>query len=306
MIAETEYPDTDLFIVITDFNGADQTKRCLNALRASHFQRFTALVVDHGTEQQTKEMLAAEYPEVIRIFASSELWWAGATNLGVQAALVRGANTLMLLNNDCYVEPETIGILMRLSHEQPGTIIAPIQRDWHTGSIICLSPRSNFLLGFPTVPGPRRLTSAVAEQTLLPVKLIGGGRGVVIPASVLERLNHFDAETLPHYGADHDFYLRARRHGFLLYVATQAFVDIDDSRTTSANRPERLSLHEFMNTLRSIRSHRNLRHVNALFRKHYPVPGLYPLGVLLYTGRYLLVYLTRRLAVLLGFSKQRE
>lgn len=287
-----------LHLVITDFNGVDQTRRCLQALRASHCRDFTILVVDHGTDGQTREILQRDYPDVIRVEGSPDLWWTGATNLGIRAALARGARAVMLLNNDSYVTPETIGLLLELAQDQPDAIIAPIQRDWCSGEITCISPRSRFLLGFPTVHGPRRLTPAMAAQPLLPVRLISGGRGAILPAGVLARLGLFDAETLPHYGADHDFYLRARRHGIPLYVATGAVVDIDNTRTTSADRPETLSWRAFLRTLRDTRSHRNVRDVAALFRKHYPIRPLYPLGVALYLSRYLAVYLVKRTALL--------
>lgn len=285
-----------LHLVITDFNGSEQTRRCLQALHASLHQDFSILVVDHGTDGRTRDLLAREDPEIIRIEGSPDLWWTGATNLGIRAALAHGASAVMLVNNDCYVTPHTIGTLLELAQDQPGAIIAPIQRDWRSGEIICIRARTRFLLGFPTVPGPRRLTPAMTHQPLLPVKLIGGGRGVILPARVLADLGLFDEENLPHYGADHDFYLRARRQGIPLRVATGAFVDIDDTRTTAADRPETLAFREFLRTLSDIRSHRNLRHVCALFRKHYPISRLYPLGVTLYIGRYLLAYLVRRAA----------
>jgi len=292
--AHAEDTGAGLHLVITDFNGHDQTQRCLQALRTSHYQDFSILIVDHGTDGRTREMLAREHPEVIRVEGSPDLWWTGATNLGIRAALERGASHVMLLNNDCYVLPETIGTLLRLAQEHPDAIIAPIQRDWRSGKITSISPRSRFLLGFPTVPGPRRLTPAMAAQPLLPVKLIGGGRGVILSAGVLADLGLFDEEALPHYWADHDFYLRARCQGVPLRVATGAFVDIDNTRTTSADRPETLNWSAFLHTLCDTRSHRNVRDVAALFRKHYPIRSLYPLGVALYLSRYLVAYLFKR------------
>jgi GT2 family glycosyltransferase len=283
-----------LHLVITDFNGFQQTGRCLEALRSSRFQDFTALVVDHGTTDETRRGLASEYREVIRIKGSADLWWTGATNLGVREALTRGADAVMLLNNDCYVTPDTIGTLVALAHERPDAIVAPVQRNLPSGKINTISPRSRFGLGFPTVPGPRDLTPEASQGGLLPVQLIAGGRGVIIPAGAFAEIGLFDEEQLPHYWADHDFYLAARRRGIPLYVATQAFVDVDNTRTTMADRPETLSFSEFLDTLTNTRSHRNLRDITALFRKHYPIRQLYMVGVLLYLSRYMLVYLACR------------
>ena len=283
-----------LHLVITDFNGFPQTRRCLEALRASQFQEFTVLVVDHGTTDETRKGLASGYPEVMLVKGSADFWWTGATNLGIREALNRGADAIMLLNNDCYVTPETIGTVVALAQERGDAMVAPVQRDLPSGKITMISPRSCFGLGFPTVPGPRHLTPKMIQARLLPVQLIGGGRGVIIPAEVLTQLGLFDEEQLPHYGADHDFYHRARRRGIRLYVATQAFVDVDNTRTTAAESPEQLSFQQFLNTLTNTRSHRNLRDVTALFRKHYPIPHLHMLGVFLYLSRYTLVYLARR------------
>ena len=284
-----------LYLVITDFNGFPQTQRCLEALRASQFQEFTLLVVDHGTTDETRKELASGYPEVMRVEGSADLWWTGATNLGIREALNRGADAIMLLNNDCYVTPETIGTVVALAQERGDAMVAPVQRDLPSGKITMISPRSCFGLGFPTVPGPRHLTPEMIQARLLPVQLIGGGRGVIIPAEVLTQLGLFDEEQLPHYGADHDFYHRARKRGIRLYVATQAFVDIDNTRTTSAQHPEQLTFLEFIETLTNSRSHRNLRDVSVLFRKHYPIPYLYMVGVILYTSRYGMIYFARTL-----------
>lgn len=301
-----ESPKNDLLIVITDFNGSDQTRRCLDALRASQDQHFKILVVDHGTDGRTQEMLATEYPEVIRIEGSPELWWTGATNLGIRSALTLGARAIMLLNNDCYVTPETLGTLRSLSQKHPDAIIAPIQRDWRSGHITAIGPRSNFLLGFPTILGPRRWSSAIAAQAVLPVELIIGGRGVILPVSVFKCLGLFDEAVLPHYGADHDFYLRARKYNIPLYVATSAFVDIDDTRTSAASHPETLNLRAFLHSLHDRRSHRNIQDVIALFRKHYPIPRLYLLGVALYLGRYFAVYLVKRMRLFVMVRKQSQ
>lgn len=284
-----------LFIVITDFNGFQQTKNCLNALRKSIFQGFTVVVVDHGTTSDTKQSLEREYLEVVRIVGSPELWWTGATNLGIHYALSCGADLVMLLNNDCYVTPGAIGELIELWQEHPQSLIAPVQRDWKTGDILSITPRSCFLLGFPTIPGPRVLTSAMFSQRLLPSQLIGGGRGVLLPTSIFKEIGFFDEVNLPHYWADHDFYLRACKQGIPLFIASRAIVDIDGTRTTMADNPGQLTLRQWMHSLRSIRSHRNLAHLKELFKRHYPYRQVYMLGVVLYTGRYFAMYLIQKI-----------
>ena len=282
--------DPKLFIVITDFNGFEQTKNCLDALRESFFQDFTVVVVDHGTTNETQRSLEHEYPGVVRIVGSPELWWTGATNLGIRHALGCGADLVMLLNNDCYVTPETIGELIALWKENPQSLIAPVQRDKLTGKILAITLRSCFLLGFPTMPGPRTLTPQMHTQRLLSTQLIGGGRGVLLPVPVFKEIGFFDEVNLPHYGADHDFYLRAANNKWPLYVAARAIVDIDDTRSTIVENLSEMSFNQWLLSLSHYRSHRNIAHVCALFKKNYPINKLYLIGVFLYTLRYLVVF----------------
>ncbi|NMG72714.1 glycosyltransferase family 2 protein [Parazoarcus communis] len=290
-----------LHIVITDFNGFGQTKLCLQALRSSFDRDFHVIVVDHGTTDDTRRALECHFPEVTRLRGSPELWWAGATNLGVRKALELGAARVMLLNNDCYVTPETISALGVITREYPDAIVAPVQRDAASGRITSIAPRDRLWLGFPTVSGGGMLTPEVQARGSIPCSLIIGGRGVSIPSGVFNKLGLFDEVGLPHYFADHDFYFRARKAGIPLCVATRSVVDVDRTRTSVADGLDVLSFSAFVNTLTNRRSHRNLRDAIVFFRKHYPIQGLYGAGVMFYFTRYFLVYLASRIRRLVRF-----
>jgi GT2 family glycosyltransferase len=283
-------------IVITDFNGWAQTRLCLAALRKSRCRSFETIVVDHGTSRETGDGLARDFPEVTRIEGSPDLWWAGATNLGIRAALEGPARYVMLLNNDCYLHEDTLGILLEQAAREPEAVVAPVQEDFETGECLSIAPRSNLLLGFPTAPGgPKRVRPWMRARGLIPTRLIVGGRGVLIPRQVFSTVGLLDEDNLPHYGADHDFFLRCREKKVSLRVAVEARVSIDSTRTSLASRADRLDWSAFKGSLTHTRSHRNIRHTRALFRKHYPIKRLYMLGVWLYVGRYASVYAITRL-----------
>jgi len=285
----------ELLVIVCDFNGWQCTSRCLAALARGHFQAFETIVVDHGTTDATAGGLHASFPEVHRLVASSEVWWAGATNVGIRAALQRGASRVMLLNNDCYVQEDTLATLMHHSLQYPEAIIAPVQRDLGSESYVAITPRENLVLGFATLGGPSVITEAMQKERLLPTALIGGGRGVIIPSQVFEQVGILDDENLPHYYADHDFYLRCRAASVPLRVAVDAEVLVDASQTSVANDIGKLDWPRFIDSLTNCRSHRSVRHLRPLFKKHYPVRRLHWIGVVLYTSRYLGVYFVKRL-----------
>lgn len=291
---------SNLWVVLTDFNGATQTRQCLAALSGSLGCAPQVVVVDHGTNSETAELLTREFPHVTRVEASSALWWTGAINAGIQFARSAGATRIVLLNNDCYVQPDTLFHLTKLSEKNPDAIIASVQRDLQSQFIESLTITCNFLLGFPTRPGVISVSKAQLAQGLIPTRLIQGGRGALIPIEIFRKVGLFDSEAFPHYGADHDFYLRAHAAGVPLYVSLHALVDVDTTRTSSAANPTEISFSQFRDSLRSIRSHRSIRHVSPLFRRHFPIPYLYRLGVFLFAARYSLKYVVGRIFSTMG------
>lgn len=281
-----------LGIVIPVFNRWSQTERCLWSLRASHFREFVVYVVDHGSTDGTALRLGQEFPECIRVEGDASWWWSAASNAGVERALQDGAEYIMLLNSDCVVRSDTVDRVLNDVMREARTIAAPVQVSLGTGKPIPYHVRTALVLGFPTIRDCFPLPAS--PEGLHPVRLIMGGRGVVIPAAVFAEIGVFDQQQLPHYAADHDFYLRARKAGWTLAIVPGAHVEVDDSTTTLADRPWQLSLGRLFGTLRERRSHRNLHDLLAFFKKHHPVPGLAPVGVALNVARYLTIYALRR------------
>jgi GT2 family glycosyltransferase len=284
-----------LFIIIPVLNHWDQTRTCLQRLTSGSDIDFTVIVVDHGSTDGTRAGLCDEFPDVVRIAGNTDMWWTAATNLGIREALQRNATDVMLLNNDCFVEHDTIECLKRHQATAGEAVVAPIQRSLETGEIITRRMTTCFLLGFPTLVLPGRSLYRPQDHRLFRTPLIIGGRGVLIPTSVLDKTGLLNEAELPHYGSDHDFFLRCRKLRIPLLIASDAVVDIDATSTTLASQYGRMPFKRFLATLRERRSHRNLPELTALFRLHYPIPGLYPLGVALNLARYMAIYGVARL-----------
>ena len=287
--------DKKLAIIIPVFRGQEQIRRCLESLYKSRCTDFDVVIVDHGITDQITRLVTAEFPEANCIRGSADLWWSGATNLGIHHALDNGSTLLMLLNHDCYVREDTIGMLLEQMESTPDAIIAPVQHNLHTGKDT-IGATSFFLLGFSTIIPPAGWYRFFHSTPLVPTRLIIGGRGALIRASTFQQVGYFDERNLPHYGADHDFYFRCRKSGIRLFVCMDAIVDMDDTWTSSAKTGGDRVPAEFAGTLKDRSSHRNIRDLYALFSRHYPVPGLAALGVALNFLRYSLLSLVRTVA----------
>ena len=283
-----------LSVVIPAFSGHEQLQRCLESLGHSTFSDFEVIVVDHGDSSEISDWLRSAFPHVNCIRGSSELWWSGATNTGIKHALQNGSSLIMLLNHDCYICKDTISTLLTRLHDQENAVVAPAQVNIRTGRET-IGATSFFLAGFSTITPPASWYRRFHSDTLIPVRLIPGGRGVIIRASVFDRVGLFNEAQLPHYYADHDFYFRCRKEGINLYICADVKVEIDDTMSTLGDMNNELSLTNFVDSLKDRRSHRNIKDLSTLFSLHYPIAALANVGVALHLLRYSSVYFVKML-----------
>jgi len=285
-----------LAIVIPIFTGEAQLRRCLASLYSSQDVLFTIYLVNHAASDEISQWVGSEFPDVRCIRGYPDLWWAEASNLGIKQALEDGNQYVMLLNHDCYVRSNTVSLLLKHALSNPRSLVAPAQHRLQSG-ITTYTASTCFLLGFPTLVWPGWVAHKVQRKKngLISTKLILGGRGTLIDARIFLAVGLLDSQHFPHYGADHDFYLRCRKNGYQLFVSTDAIVDVDDTKTSLASSPKALSFREFKRTFTDRRSHRNVKDLYSLFSRYYPVPLLAGVGVAFNLARYTILFIFGRL-----------
>jgi GT2 family glycosyltransferase len=129
-------------VVVLSWNGRDDTLECLASLRAVDYPNWEVLVVDNGSKDDSVDGIRKRYPEVLLIEAGRNLGFAGGNNVGLHAALERGAEFIVLLNNDTTVAPDLLRELVRAAHVYPdaGVLSAKIcfrndpRRIWYAGT----------------------------------------------------------------------------------------------------------------------------------------------------------------------------
>ena len=87
--------------VIVHWRDVADTLGCVASLAAE--SGVEILVVDNGSQEPIAEALAGH--PVTCLTSGENRGYAGGGNLGIRAALSRGASTVLLLNNDARVTP---------------------------------------------------------------------------------------------------------------------------------------------------------------------------------------------------------
>lgn len=100
-----------VFIIIVNWNGFWDTSECIRSILNISYDNYTIIVVDNSDKDESKE-LAKIFSEVITLRSETNLGFAGGNNLGIEYALGKGADYILLLNNDTTVEKDFLNILV--------------------------------------------------------------------------------------------------------------------------------------------------------------------------------------------------
>lgn len=102
-----------VWVVIVNWNGADDTIGCIGSLVAAGFPVSRVVVVDNGSTDASVARLRAACSGTSVIDTGTNGGFAAGCNLGIAAARQSGAAWVWLLNNDARVEPDTLPSLLR-------------------------------------------------------------------------------------------------------------------------------------------------------------------------------------------------
>ena len=96
----------DLSIIIPHLNNKEILEECLGSIfKTLAGVSFEVIVVDNGSKDQSKAMVAEKFAEVKLIENEKNLGFCKATNQGIKAA---GGEFILLLNNDCIAKENAI------------------------------------------------------------------------------------------------------------------------------------------------------------------------------------------------------
>jgi GT2 family glycosyltransferase len=247
-----------VYAVVAVHDRVGFTRDCLRALSAQSYARLNIVVVDDGSVDDTAAVVQKEYPEVTLLRGDGDLWWTGATNLGVAWVLERADDQdyVLTLNNDTVVEPDYVETLVRAARDFAPALVGSVAVDARDGDTIADGgPVVTWGLAKWGMLGPRRSLRACIEQGfVMAAPDCLSGRGTLIPVECLRRVGLFDARRLPQYGADYEFSRRAARAGYRLLVsyASPVFSHVDATGTSA--RRGRISWRRFAGMYFSRRS----------------------------------------------------
>ena len=97
----------NILVVIVTFNASKWVKKCLGSVEDSSLPA-DVLVIDNGSTDDTLPLIRKHVPQVRIIEAGENLGFGAANNKGFRIALDEGYQFAYLLNQDAWLEPDTL------------------------------------------------------------------------------------------------------------------------------------------------------------------------------------------------------
>lgn len=246
-----------VYVIVLNYNGFEDTRECLRSLEKLSYTDLETAVVENGSSDGSAEKL--EKIRNIRLLKSSaNLGFAGGCNLGIEYALERGADFVLLLNNDTVVEPGFLDVLLRCfaKDETVGIAGSKILYDgkdkiiWSAGGGVSRYLKRTFQYG------ENRLDDGKFDRAR-DVDFVSGCC-MLIRRDVLEKAGLLDPVYFMYY-EDVDICLRAQQQGFRVRYCPEAVIHHRVSASTN----------------RSFRDYYRMRNYLILLKKHFPgAPGI--------------------------------
>lgn len=108
-------------VILVNWNGFSLTAGCIESLMQLSYPDFDIIVVDNASADQSGSLLKEKYPQIILIQSPENTGFAGGNNLGIAYAIQHSYPFTLILNNDTFVAPNLLDLLVAEIEKDPAT-----------------------------------------------------------------------------------------------------------------------------------------------------------------------------------------
>ena len=186
------------------------------------------IVVDNASGDGSVDFIKKNYPEVHIIESDKNLGFGAANNIGIRYAIDHGCDYCFLLNQDAWIESDTIAGLVNIAQANPGYgILSPVHLTKEKNNIekLLLRRLDDF-----------RVTNQAFFEDLYFERLNDvywtkyvNAAAWLLPLKTLETIGGFDP-VFYHYGEDDNYINRVLYHGLKIGICPKLWIVHDNDR----------------------------------------------------------------------------
>lgn len=198
---------------------------CLDSVFRSSIP-ITVVLIDNNSNDGSVDYIKDNFNKIILFEQKTNLGFGKANNIGMAYALKQSADYVFLLNQDAFVESNTIEKLITVSTKNPQFgLISPIQLDY-SGNLL-----EAFFFKFMAHSTARSFYSDFVLSKVIKdvyeVPFIQAAAWL-LPINTLKKIGGFDPMFF-HYGEDDNYCQRVLFHHMKVGVASSVFIKHDSN-----------------------------------------------------------------------------
>ena len=214
-----------VLVVVVTHNGMHWLRRCLSSVMpgaktAGSAPEVDVYVWDNASTDGSADFVAENYPQAVLVRSRENLGFSIPNNKGFEYAVREGYDYAYLLNQDAWIEPVALDLLVASARAHPEYgVLSPLQM---TDGYKELDRQFARLLPAdtkqaPFVPGKARDRDG---EDVVEVRRVMAAHWLV-RVEALKGIGQFSG-IFPFYGQDDDWCNRARYHGWRIGIVPEA------------------------------------------------------------------------------------
>ena len=204
-----------LYIIIVTYNGIKWIEKCIASCKG-----YQIVVVDNNSTDATLEFIKKNFPSVIILPQTKNLGFGAANNVGMSFVLQHNCDYVFLLNQDAYLETNTIDRLIKIHKDnlQYG-VLSPIHLNGNGDKL-----DSNFSNYLAHKFNDKFYFDAIFEKlkNIYEVPFVNAAAWL-LPKQTIEKIGGFDPIFF-HYGEDDNYCQRVLFHQFKIGIVPNSYI----------------------------------------------------------------------------------
>lgn len=228
-------------IIILNWNGRDLTLDCLRSLSILDYPEYDIVVVDNASSDDSVQAIKSDFSEVHIVENDKNLGFSEGNNRGIVRALERGAEYVMLLNNDTLLfRPDFLSNLVEYLENNPEVAaVSPLVLYPDSPLVWSAGGRLHAVLGMCSHMGKNKHAGLFATRDPYEVEYIPGCC-LLVPARAIADVGLLDPDYFLYF-EDLDWCYRAKQKGYRCIVYPIEAIYHKKSGSSGISGSDRLS-----------------------------------------------------------------
>lgn len=218
-----------IFVIIVSHNGMKWIEECLASVFNSTIH-VEVVVIDNNSSDETVNFIENNFPKVILFKQNENLGFGKANNIGLSYAIKQNADFVFLLNQDAFVNNNSIEELISASNNNLDYgVLSPIQLEYSGKRLEKYFHKFMFEDKTRSFYSDFIVSNPIKE--IYDIKFIQAAAWL-IPSNTLIKIGGFDPVFF-HYGEDDNYCHRVLFHKLKIGIVSKSFIRHDSIERNS-------------------------------------------------------------------------